>query len=360
MRHPKTSVRTLLAALFVLAAASAHAERARVTTNRANLRAKPQAESAVVWTLDRGTEVEVLARSGDWWQVRIVASGTTGWMKSNFLTVVEPAAPAAEPIIPAPEPPPTAPPAAEPVNRPAAAAERADRGARQATRVDVDSRPKFKIELDGAFGAAASAFNESRTYREFAEDGVINTDYKGKAGPGFEVGLQYRFTRSIGVNAAFGLLNRDEDATFDAQLPHPLYFNRDREASGALTGYKYKETAFHLGLVVTGGQGTLSYSLFAGPSFIKVESDVLDTLQYSHSYPYDTVTVTATPAKTVDDNPIGFHVGGGLDFRLGNSFGLGTKVRFARAKAKIVPVEGEQLEIDAGGLSVTAGLRLFF
>jgi uncharacterized protein YraI len=359
MTHPgRARLRTALAAVFVLLAASAYAERARVTANRANMRARPQADSAVVWTLDRGTEVDVLDRDGDWWQVRIPASGTTGWVKSNFLMVLEGVGPAAsEPAPPEAEPrEPEPPPAAEPV-RPSPPTRRE---ARNATRVDVDARPRFKLDLDGAFAAPSAGFQESRTITEFAEDGVINTDYKGKAGPGFEVGLQWRFARHVGVNAAFGLVNRDEDASFDARLPHPLFFNRDREVSGTLDGYKLTETAVHLGLVLTGTGGSLDYAVFAGPSWIKVESDILDRIQYSHTYPYDTVTVTGTPAKTVNDNPLGFHVGGSLDFRLGERFGLGVKVRYSLAKAKLVPVTGEQVDVDAGGLNVTGGIRLFF
>jgi hypothetical protein len=355
----RASFRAVMAAVLVLAASFAHAERARVSANRANMRARPQADSAVVWTLERGTEVEVVARSGDWWQVRVIESGSTGWMKSNFLTVVEETTaaepPAAEPLAPAEPAPPLAPPAAEPVQREPAPARP------QATRVDVDARPRVKLELDGAFGATSSTFTESRPITEFAEDGVINTDYKGKAGPGFEIGIQFRFTRNLGVNAAFGLLNRDEEATFDARLPHPLFFNRDREVNGTLDGYKLTETAIHLGLVLMGSGGSLDYSVFAGPSMIKVESDILDRIQYSHTYPYDTVTVTATPARTLDDNPIGFHLGGSVDYRFSERFGLGTKVRFSQAKAKLVPTDGgQQIDVDAGGLQVTGGIRIFF
>jgi hypothetical protein len=359
-RHPgRASFRAALAAALILVAAAAHAERARVNANRANMRAQPRADSSVVWTLDRGTEVEVVARSGDWWQVKVTASGATGWVNSSFLTVVEegaaPAQPEAEATPPAEPAPSAPPPAAEPVAPP-----RAPRASRQATRVNVDTRPRFKLELDGAFGATASTFEESRPITEFAEEGVINTDYEGKAGPGFEVGMQYRFTRNIGVNAALGLINRDEDGTFDAQLPHPLFFNRDREVTGTVSGYKLKETAIHLGLVFTGGGGSLDYSIFAGPSFIKVESDILDELQYNHAYPYDTVTVTGTPSQSLNDNPLGFHVGGSLDFHLGSRFGLGAKVRYSQAKAQLAPEGGQPIELDAGGLQVGAGIRIFF
>lgn len=338
-------MKTLTAAfLFLTVAAAASAEQARVSANRANLRAEPKADSPVVSTLDRGTVVEVVARSGDWWQVRVVDATATGWVRSNFLAAL-----AQPPTV-------DEPPAAEPGRT-----EPAPRGdTSRAPRSRADAGPRLKLEVDGAFGATTSTFDESRTFTEFAEEGVVRTSYEGKAGPGFEGGLQYRFFRHVGLAAAVSVINRDEEGAFDAELPHPLFLNRDREVTGALTGFKYKETGIHVGVVFTGTGGPLGYSLFAGPSWIKVETDVLDRLQYSHAYPYDTVTVTGTPARKVDDSPLGFHVGGGLDYRFGARFGLGAKVRFSQAKAKLIPVAGQTIELDAGGLQVGAGLRIFF
>ena len=38
----------------------------------------------------------------------------------------------------------------------------------------------------------------------------------------------------------------------------------------------------------------------------------------------------------------------------------GVQARFSRAKAKLIPVTGQTVEIDAGGLQLGGGLRLYF
>jgi len=348
----KRHILMMSAALVLVLAATAHAERALVTANRANVRARPRADSPIIWTLDQGAEVEVLEKSGDWWKIQVSPEGSSGWVKSSFLKVL-PSRPAVEPVTPeattevplppeAPEAPPPAPPARAP------------------RRTAIDTRPKIKFDLDGAFGATSFDFRETRPLREFAEDGIINTSYKAKTAPGFEVGLQYRFYRGLGLGAAISRVNRDEEGSFEAELPHPLFFNRDRRVSGDLTGFSYKETAVHVDLVYVGTSGSLDFNLFAGPSFIKVESDLLDQLQYSQAYPYDTVTVTGTPARAFTDNPVGFNAGMSLDYRFGQRLGLGAKVRFSRAKASLQPASGQKVDLDAGGLQVGLGARVFF
>jgi dTMP kinase len=61
-------------------------ERLIVTSDAANMRAKPSTDSAVVWRLYRDTEVTVLQREGEW--VKVAAPGATrdeGWIHSSLL-----------------------------------------------------------------------------------------------------------------------------------------------------------------------------------------------------------------------------------------------------------------------------------
>lgn len=218
-----------------------------------------------------------------------------------------------------------------------------------------------RLILNGAFAASSLEFDEARTFTEFAEEGSLRASYKGDPGPGFEAGLQYNFMKSLGLLASFSLVDRDETASFDAALPHPLYLDRDRQARGDVTGLSYKEQAVHLDLVFTGSTGSLDVNLFAGATLFKVESALIDQIRYTHSYPYDNVTVSSpVPTRIVEDSPVGFNIGASLDYRLGGSFGLGAQVRFSRGTAELAPVAGQTLSIDAGGLQVGGGLRIFF
>jgi uncharacterized protein YgiM (DUF1202 family) len=55
-----------------------------------NLRKGPSTDDAVVATLTKGTEVKVTgaAKTGDnytWYPVKVVDTGTSGWVAANFL-----------------------------------------------------------------------------------------------------------------------------------------------------------------------------------------------------------------------------------------------------------------------------------
>jgi opacity protein-like surface antigen len=220
---------------------------------------------------------------------------------------------------------------------------------------------RARVYVNGLYALSSIDYSETRRFTEFAEEGSFNADYSVDKGPGFEGGLQYNITQHFGLATSFALTSRDASASFDARLPHPLLFDRFREVQGELTGLSYKETAIHFSLVYTGSSGSLDYFLFGGGSLIKVETDFIQQIQYSHAYPYDEVTLTGTPTVSVSDRPFGFHVGAGLDYRLAKSFGLGVQARFSRATAELVPVAGgSSVEVSAGGFDVGVGLRVYF
>jgi opacity protein-like surface antigen len=219
---------------------------------------------------------------------------------------------------------------------------------------------KARLFVNGAFSATSLSFDETRSFTEFAEQGTIATTYKEKTGPGFELGLQYNFSRHFGLAASFYVTSRDGSASYVAALPHPLYLDEPRSASGALSNLSYQENAGLLDVVWTGSKGRWDVLLMGGATLFKVTADLVDRIQYTQSYPYDSVSVTGTTKASFSDSPVGLNVGGGIDYRFSKRFALGAQARFARAKAKLVPSEGNSLEIDAGGLQVAAGARVYF
>jgi hypothetical protein len=219
---------------------------------------------------------------------------------------------------------------------------------------------EVRVFLNGLYNVSPVDYSSSRTFTEFTEQGSLAVSYKAKAGPGVEGGFQYGFTRRLGAAVSFARVARDATATYSASLPHPLYLDRDRQAEGEASGLASSETAIHVDLVIRGGSGSLRYGAFAGPSFFQVKADVLDRVQYEHTYPYDTVRVTGTPVLEADDSPIGFNVGVSADYMLGSRAAVGAQARFSRASAKLAAGESGQVKVDVGGLDVGVGLRIYF
>lgn len=220
---------------------------------------------------------------------------------------------------------------------------------------------EFRVFVNGLYNVSSVDYSSSRTFTEFTEQGSLSASYEAKAGPGFEGGLQYGFTPKLGAAVSFASLSRDASASFTASLPHPLYLNRPRQAEGdTSSSLEFKETALHVDLVVGGRSGSLRYAAFAGPSFFQVKADILDRIQYDHTYPYDTVRVTGTPVLQADDSPIGFNIGGSADYMLGSRAAVGVQARFSKASAELAAGESGKVKVDAGGLDIAVGIRIYF
>ena len=225
----------------------------------------------------------------------------------------------------------------------------------------AQAQSKLRLYANGSYAPSSVSFSETLKFTEFAEEGSLEAQLKVKSGFGGDAGLDYYFSKNLGVRLGISLASRDASGSYTADLPHPLYLNQPRRVSGEVTGLSYKETAPYLDVVYRGSSGSLDVLLFGGASLIKVEAELLQRVQYTQTYPYDTVTVTSTPAVARSDSPFGFNVGGGLDYRFSHSVGLGVQAGYSRATAKLVPAEGSSaIEIKAGGFQVAAGLRVFF
>ncbi len=223
----------------------------------------------------------------------------------------------------------------------------------------ADDPYKVKLLLGGGYEVGTQSFSQTVELSQFAETATIATAYEADAAPGVDVTIQFNAFKHVGFSLAGTLYDRDLSGDFDASFPHPFFFNQDREATGSVSG-KMKETAGHASIVVFGHSGSLDLSGWAGVSFFKVEADLLTNVNYSHEYPYDSVTVTSTPMSTASDQPIGFNVGASLDWRFSKSVGFGIQGRFSQAKAKLSAPNAADTEVDAGGFQVGGGLRVYF
>jgi len=226
----------------------------------------------------------------------------------------------------------------------------------------LEAGDRVRVILNGALGATTRSFSQTLTYTEYVETATVGARYETKSAFGPDVGVQLQVFRKLGLFVAFTSTPRDENASFTASLPHPLYLDRPRSLEGDLSGYRFKERAVHFDLAFGAASGHFDYALFAGVSAFTVEADLVDTVRYDQTYPDDTVTLREVPRRGVKDSPIGFNVGGRLDYRFGHSghFGLGVQLRYSSATAKLKASDAGTVNVDAGGLHAGAGARLYF
>jgi len=222
---------------------------------------------------------------------------------------------------------------------------------------------RFRLVLNFAVTPGTTSYEDVRTPVEYAETGAIRTSYEAGTGLGPDVALQVSLYRGLGLLAGYSHITRDATGTVDVTRPHPLYLNRPRTASAELTGYGYTQGAIDLDLAYARAAGSFDWALFAGVSFFKVEADLLDVPTYSEVYPYDQLTILTTPAAAIQENATGWNVGGRLDYRFGQSkrFGVGVQLRYSNASVELTASQASTpAKIDAGGLTVGAGVRVYF
>lgn len=217
-----------------------------------------------------------------------------------------------------------------------------------------------RILLSGVALPEVLRFEETRSFTEYAETGSLQASYRKRAGFGGELGLEYDFTPHLGLRGSLSYVRRTGSASYAARLPHPLYLDRHRLASGEAGGLDQREAMGNLDLVLILGDGAFRVSLLGGVAFFRVDATLLADVQKRESYPYDDVEITGVTSRRLTDTPIGYAGGLGLDWRLGRRFGLGLQARYARARVRLGVSEGDTVVFDAGGLQAAFGVRLWF
>jgi hypothetical protein len=245
-----------------------------------------------------------------------------------------------------------------------AASASAQTAARKRAAAAPSPRPTtFRFVVDGSFWPTTQSFGDSRTFAEYEEETTIRTSYETGTAFGPDVAVQVSLFRGLGVLVGYSYAQRDVSGQVEVSRPHPLYLNRNRSAAAEISGYGLTESAVHLDLAYVRSAGHLDWALFAGATLFRVEADLLQRPAYDDVYPYDELSITSTPSATVTESPTGFNAGGRLDCRFGRSrrFGAGVTVRYSAASVTLkAEPAASGASYDAGGLSVGAGLRVYF
>ena len=153
----------------------------------------------------------------------------------------------------------------------------------------------------------------------------------------------------------------DETASVSAQVPHPLFFNRDRSISEASPPLTRRETAVHLqALVVVPVTPSFTVTGFGGPTLFDVEQSLVTDVNFTHTYPYDTAMFSSAVTSPNSADTVGFNVGADVAYYFTDNVGVGWLTRYSRAMVELPSASGETLDIEVGGLHTAVGLRVRF
>ena len=218
------------------------------------------------------------------------------------------------------------------------------------------------ISINGAFQTAAEDFGETVTFVENAENGTFTTDYTVESGPALNISAGAAIWRNIGVGVGVTRFSKSTPIAFSASVPHPLFFNRNRNITGDVGGLKREELAVHIQ-----AQATFTPSpkiqgvVFGGPSFFSVKQDIVNDFEITEAYPYDTATFSQGLTTTVDESNVGFHVGADVGYFFSRQVGVGGTIQWSGATIDAPRSDDNgTFEIKAGGFQAGGGVRFRF
>ena len=217
------------------------------------------------------------------------------------------------------------------------------------------------IDINGGLQATSSDFADNIVFTEFVEDGDLDATYGIDSGVIIDIGGGIRLPGNLGVGVGFSRFDTSNDASVDARIPHPFFFDRYRSIAGSATGLTRTETAVHIQLRwFAPAPDLIDLSLFGGPTFFNLTQGLVTAVGFSQSYPFDEASFAEASSAQQSKSAVGYHVGADVGFFFSSNVGIGALLRFSRASVDLVSEDGGTVSIDTGGFHAGGGLRLRF
>lgn len=176
----------------------------------------------------------------------------------------------------------------------------------------------------------------------------------------FDVAGGVMVARGIGVGVGFSRFSNTATAAAAGSIPHPFFFNQPRQVSGAVTGLERSERSIDIQVRAMFPVSSLQVSVFGGPSFLRVQRDLVTSFRVNESYPFDEATLADVGTTRAEASKVGVHAGVDVAYYFSRNVGVGGGLRFSRATAELTPIDGTTQTVELGGTRVGGGLRLRF
>ena len=220
--------------------------------------------------------------------------------------------------------------------------------------------PRFLISVNGGYQPSTTSFDDRFTFDLNRETASVETDYPVDAGPLFEAGGSIRIWKGLGAGLAFSRFRMESTIEASATLPHPLFFQRDRNISGETSGLSREETAIHIQAQYwLPPFGRLRVILSGGPSILDIRQSIVTDVNYTEEFPYDAASYVGVDSRLVSGTATGFNAGADLRWMFTRNLGVGGLVRYTRATVDLTQ-DSRTVSVDAGGMQVGGGVRVAF
>jgi hypothetical protein len=204
-------------------------------------------------------------------------------------------------------------------------------------------------------------FDEGVGFTIYDEPSFFEGTHQVDGGGMFDIGGGIRVWRNLAAGLSFNRFTDSDDINLRGSVPHPIFFNRPREATAAVGALDHEETAVHIQATwVQPLADRISVSFSFGPSFFSVKQDVVVGVDVSEQgAPFNAVNAAAR-AVEVEESGVGFNIGADITYMATTNVGGGFFLRYSAASVDLERGPLGTFSLDVGGFQAGGGLRVRF
>lgn len=213
---------------------------------------------------------------------------------------------------------------------------------------------KVFLGINGGGQTQSRTVGSTLTLPVYGQTATANTASGIDGGPIFDLNAEYRFLKysgiDVGVGAGFSTFSATGVLNGVASVPHPSFFNR--HANATIPDQDSKRTERSVYVTVVGSYRVteeLEVAVYAGPSFLRVEQDLVAAI----AVPAGTQDITATVEKQ-SGNAVGGIFGVDVSYFVMKQIGVGGFMRYNGGSVDLPSAEN----VKAGGFQLGIGVRL--
>jgi hypothetical protein len=146
-----------------------------------------------------------------------------------------------------------------------------------------------------------------------------------------------------------------------AEVPHPFFDDRHRTVDGEASDVSRRETAVHAQVYYEWRhRGSWRVRLFGGPSYVRIEQDLVTGVETQETFPFDTAEFRRATTGRANGSGIGVNAGLDVTRMFSRRAGFGGLVRYTAASIDLNAPGDRDVSTDGGGLTAGLGLRFAF
>lgn len=230
-----------------------------------------------------------------------------------------------------------------------------------ANQLTTSSTPRGLLAVGGGYRVTDASFTGSATKQIHAELGAYSTRYDVKPGIALDVSAGFALWRSFGIKLGLSTYQATTPGSFQAQIPHPFFFNRPRSVSGQASALQRRETALDLHVAgIFAPSRRVTVMVGAGPTFFSIKQDFVTDFTYGESYPYDTATFRSVSTKAETESRMGFGAGATVGVFLTKVVGIAAAAQFAATEIQFPAAGDTPTDLKLGGFRGIVGFAARF